>query len=114
MSTWVGKKVKTKKNDSIGMMSLRSSLTWPPTDNSVPADDEFIIYIREDTECESHDLLECECGGSGDLQVDLQETKKNTRPCQLGEVNPKERSGSNMEQLKVWRHYTAPLDVSRT
>lgn len=67
-----------------------------------------LFTFREDTECETHDLLGCECGGSGDLQVE-EETVLTHRPCQLGARKQVTRRTDNMEQLKHWRHYTAPI-----
>jgi len=68
-----------------------------------------LFTFREDTECETHDLVGCECGGSGNLEVDTQSSGLLSRACQIGEGRKQARSGSNMEQLKQWRHYTSPI-----
>ena len=42
-----------------------------------------LFTFREDTDCETHDLLLCECGGSGALPL-KEEQQSEARPCQLG------------------------------
>jgi len=68
-----------------------------------------LFTFREDTECETHDLLQCECGGSGVLDnTDIEQGE--VRSCQLGrqEVVQKKR----VEELMDWRHFTAPVEDS--
>jgi len=66
-----------------------------------------LFTFREDTECETHDLLQCECGGSGVL-ASQEEEQGEVRACQLGrqEVVPSKRR----EELMGWRHFTAPIE----
>jgi len=66
-----------------------------------------LFTFREDTECETHDLLQCECGGSGVL-ASQEEEKGEVRSCQLGrqEVVQSKR----MEEFMGWRHFTAPIE----
>jgi len=66
-----------------------------------------LFTFRDDTECETHDLLQCQCGGSGVLESEEVEQGE-VRSCQLGrqEAVPSKR----VEELMGWRHFTAPME----
>ena len=57
-----------------------------------------LFTFRDDTECETHDLLGCSCGGSG---VTEGYHKEGGRTCQLGREDSqgKAASGAAMEEL---------------
>ena len=65
-----------------------------------------LFTFRDDTECETHDLLQCQCGGSGVLEVE--EEQGEVRSCQLGRqvAVPTKR----VEELMSWRHFTSPVE----
>jgi len=66
-----------------------------------------LFTFRDDTECETHDLLQCECGGSG--VVDRQEVGQDeVRTCQLGQEMVVQSARG--EELMGWRHFTAPVE----
>ena len=56
------------------------------------------------TECETHNLLQCECWGSGVLE----EEQSEVRSCQQGRQVVVSSKG--VEELMGWRHFTAPMD----
>ena len=68
-----------------------------------------LFTFREDTECETHELLQCECGGSGAI-ARQEEDQGEVRPCQLGkqEVVKSKR----VEEMMGWRHFTSPIEDS--
>jgi len=64
-----------------------------------------LFSFREDTVCETHDLLQCSCEGGGELQ----NLDEEDRTCQLGRSTEKrEEGGGRMEQLMGWRHWKLP------
>ena len=81
-----------------------------------------LFSFREDTECETHDLLQCSCEGGGEPQK-LEEVEveikiyfnicikcfQEVRICQLGRFTEKRGlGGGRMEQLMGWRHWKLP------
>ena len=66
-----------------------------------------LFTFREDTDCETHDLLLCECGGSGALPL-KEEQQSEARPCQLG--TSKITKVKRNEELMNWRHCASPID----
>jgi len=62
-----------------------------------------LFTFRDDTECETHDLLQCDCGGSGVLEMDMEEE---VRYCQLG----REVVVQKVDELLGWRHYNSPIE----
>jgi len=69
-----------------------------------------LFTFRTDTESDTHDLLGCECGGSGDLPDNSDGKEERTeRACQLGAVQSVERGSHNIEKLMQWRHITSPI-----
>ena len=72
-----------------------------------------LFVFREDTGCETHELLQCQCGGSGELQKAEEELVEKPRACQLGgskeQGGAKSGAGKRLEELAGWRHWTAPV-----
>eukprot|EP00092_Neocalanus_flemingeri_P023094 GFUD01025040.1.p1 GENE.GFUD01025040.1~~GFUD01025040.1.p1 ORF type:complete len:925 (+),score=337.10 GFUD01025040.1:29-2803(+) len=66
-----------------------------------------LFTFRDDTECETHDLLQCECEGSGVVEREEVEQGE-VRSCQLGRVVVEQ--SKRVEELMGWRHYTAPVE----
>ena len=71
-----------------------------------------LFSFREDTDCETHDLLQCSCGGGGEPQkVEQVEDERKVRACQLGRSTERRAAGGGrMEQLMGWRHWKLPHD----
>ena len=67
-----------------------------------------LFTFRGDTECETHELLQCACGGSGLLVAERQEQE--VRACQLGGRQEQQQEGGRLEELAGWRHCTAPVE----
>ena len=72
-----------------------------------------LFVFREDTGCETHELLQCQCGGSGELQGADEQLVEEPRACQLGgrkeQGSSKSGAGNRLEELAGWRHWTAPV-----
>jgi len=74
-----------------------------------------LFTFRDDTECETHDLIGCTCGGSGVMEGGGDgagvEAQRTGRTCQLGQqvAKPRAARGAAMEELNRWRHYASPL-----
>ena len=61
------------------------------------------ISFREDTECDTHEVLGCHCGGLGEVSEAPQPEE---RSCQLGrQVETKQE-----DQLADWSHVAAPVE----
>merc|ERR1712059_154790 len=72
-----------------------------------------LFTFRQDTECDTHDLLQCQCGGSGVVESQEAGEVEKPRSCQLG-VQPtttrsKPKEGK-MDELLAWRHITSPVE----
>lgn len=79
--------------------------------------------MREDTDCDTHDLVRCPCQQSrsspclqlDDYQFEDEDVAVDERDCQLGSKVP---SSSNKEvhktvdQLLDWQHHSRPFDLA--
>jgi len=64
-----------------------------------------LFSFREDTDCDTHEMLGCDCGGLGESPevAELEE-----RSCQLG--RREEGRQEQEDQLAHWRHVAAPIE----
>ena len=58
--------------------------------------DNVVFSFREDTECDTHEMLDCHCGGRGESNQSTEEEE--------GE------RGRQEDQLADWSHVAAPLE----
>ena len=66
----------------------------------------FLCSFREDTECDTHEMLDCQCEGRGESRPSEEEEE---RGCQLGR---QETVRQQEDQLADWSHVAAPLENS--
>jgi hypothetical protein len=74
-----------------------------------------LFTLREDTDCDTHDLISCQCTQKGvspippeldDYDFDLDDD----RDCQLGTpCNKKKESHKTVDQLMDWQHFGQPF-----
>ena len=67
----------------------------------------FLCSFREDTECDTHEMLDCQCEGRGDRRPSEEEEEEEERGCQLGR---QETVRQQEDQLADWSHVAAPLE----
>ncbi|XP_074125442.1 DNA repair and recombination protein RAD54B isoform X1 [Sminthopsis crassicaudata] len=67
-----------------------------------------LFTLHEDSDCVTHDLLDCECMGRKDHQAKSLEDVPTYRKCQLGPNHLKSDSKKtlSMSQLKQWKHFS--------
>ena len=58
--------------------------------------DNVVFSFREDTECDTHEMLDCHCGGRGESNQSAEEEEK--------------EKGKGEDQLADWSHVAAPLE----
>ncbi|XP_046370032.2 DNA repair and recombination protein RAD54B-like [Haliotis rufescens] len=66
-----------------------------------------LFTLSERTACDTHTLLDCQCGGKGVLPSDtVTHASETSRPCQLGAPAVKSHSKKNlsMDELLDWHH----------
>ena len=66
----------------------------------------LVCSFREDTECDTHEMLDCQCEGRGERRQSSQEEEE--RGCQLG----RRETVRQEDQLADWSHVAAPLENS--
>ncbi|XP_062044226.1 DNA repair and recombination protein RAD54B isoform X4 [Lepus europaeus] len=68
-----------------------------------------LFTLHENSDCVTHDLLDCDCIGEKDRTGDSLENFAVCRPCQLGPRHQKSSSRKplSMSQLKQWKHFSA-------
>lgn len=68
-----------------------------------------LFTLHENSDCVTHDLLDCDCTGEKDCTDDSLENFTVCRPCQLGPHHQKSSSRKplSMSQLKQWKHFSA-------
>ncbi|KAM9096629.1 DNA repair and recombination protein RAD54B isoform X2 [Sarcophilus harrisii] len=67
-----------------------------------------LFTLHEDSDCVTHDLLDCECMGRKDHQAKPLEEVHTYRKCQLGpnHLKPDSKKPLSMSQLKQWKHFS--------
>ena len=70
------------------------------------SDDNLVCSFREDTECDTHEMLDCQCDGLGGRGGSTEEEEE--RGCQLG----RQETVRQEDQLADWSHVAAPLENS--
>ena len=68
----------------------------------------FLCSFREDTECDTHEMLDCQCDGQGERRRSSEEEEEEERGCQLG----RQETVRQEDQLADWSHVAAPLENS--
>ena len=63
-----------------------------------------MFSFREDTECDTHEMLGCHCAGLGDTSQSQADEER--RGCQLG----RQETVKQEDQLADWSHVSAPLE----
>ena len=66
-----------------------------------------VSSFREDTECDTHEMLDCECEGGGEGKQATDDDEEE-RGCQLG----RQERVRQEDQLADWSHVAAPLENS--
>ncbi|XP_052818560.1 DNA repair and recombination protein RAD54B-like isoform X1 [Mya arenaria] len=68
-----------------------------------------LFTINLTTDCDTHDLLSCECGGSGQ-KVENPVSVAEQRLCQLGApARASRKRNVGMDELLQWKHHTADV-----
>ncbi|NWR87433.1 RA54B protein, partial [Furnarius figulus] len=67
-----------------------------------------LFTLHEDSNCVTHDLLECDCMGKTDHQETCSENLSVSRSCQLGQNHgkPNSKKPLSMSQLMQWKHFS--------
>ncbi|EGW06616.1 DNA repair and recombination protein RAD54B [Cricetulus griseus] len=67
-----------------------------------------LFTLHENSQCVTHDLLDCECTGGKGHTDDVLDTPATSRQCQLGPQHQKSSSlrPLSMSQLKQWKHFS--------
>ncbi|NXH35362.1 RA54B protein, partial [Myiagra hebetior] len=67
-----------------------------------------LFTLHEDSNCVTHDLLECDCMGKIDHQNTASEKPPISRSCQLGQNHgkPNSKKPLSMSQLMQWKHFS--------
>ena len=68
----------------------------------------FFSSFREDTECDTHEMLDCQCEGRGEGGQSTEQEEGEERGCQLG----RQETVRQEDQLADWSHVAAPLENS--
>ena len=72
--------------------------------------DNVVFSFREDTECDTHEMLDCQCGGRGEREHssddEEEREEREERGCQLG----RQEEVRQEDQLADWSHVAAPLE----
>ncbi|CAH1802023.1 unnamed protein product [Owenia fusiformis] len=63
-----------------------------------------LFTLRDETDCDTHDLLNCKCETSSNIESSTGQ-ENNTRRCQLGATkNTKQKKNLSMDELMSWQH----------
>ncbi|XP_007488181.2 DNA repair and recombination protein RAD54B isoform X3 [Monodelphis domestica] len=67
-----------------------------------------LFTLHEDSDCVTHDLLDCECVEKKEHQAESLEEPSTYRSCQLGPNHQKldSKKPLSMSQLKQWKHFS--------
>ncbi|XP_076780292.1 DNA repair and recombination protein RAD54B isoform X4 [Arvicanthis niloticus] len=65
-----------------------------------------LFTLHENSQCVTHDLLDCECTGGEDHTDDALEGPVTSRQCQLGPQKSNSLRPLSMSQLKQWKHFS--------
>ncbi|KAM4706176.1 DNA repair and recombination protein RAD54B [Rhinophrynus dorsalis] len=65
-----------------------------------------LFTLHEDSDCVTHDLLECDCGGIKQHSGDPIQKSVVYRSCQLGSQRDQDKNFS-MSELMQWKHFSA-------
>jgi len=82
------------------------------------ADLKDLFTLREDTDCDTHDLMQCCCqqtpSDAPNLQIDDYQFDDDVRDCQLGLPASKDKleSHKTLDQLLEWQHHGRSFDLS--
>ncbi|NXG74575.1 RA54B protein, partial [Baryphthengus martii] len=65
-----------------------------------------LFALHEDSNCVTHDLLECDCMGKSEFQNPSSEKASISRSCQLGHSKPNSKKPLSVSQLMQWKHFS--------
>ncbi|XP_051016282.1 DNA repair and recombination protein RAD54B [Acomys russatus] len=65
-----------------------------------------LFTLHENSQCVTHDLLDCACTGGKDHTDDALEPPVTSRQCQLGPQKSNSLRPLSMSQLKQWKHFS--------
>ena len=74
-----------------------------------------LFTLRENTDCDTHDLINCSCTGLGTGSApeldDYEFDQDDERDCQLGSTtgNKSKDVHKTVDQLLEWQHYGTPF-----
>ena len=74
-----------------------------------------MFTLREDTDCDTHDLINCQCTRKGLNQIlpeldDCDFDLDDDRDCHVGTSNKKKETHKTVDQLMDWQHYGRPFN----
>ncbi|KAM4688311.1 DNA repair and recombination protein RAD54B isoform 2-T2 [Discoglossus pictus] len=64
-----------------------------------------LFTLHEDSDCVTHDLLECDCAGFKSPPGDPTQKPNSYRSCQLGSRQEQPDKNISMSELMQWKHY---------
>ncbi|XP_075438826.1 DNA repair and recombination protein RAD54B isoform X2 [Ascaphus truei] len=65
-----------------------------------------LFALHEDSDCVTHDLLECDCAGERSHSGDPVQKLLTYRSCQLGSHRDQQEKNVSMSELMQWKHFS--------